>query len=154
MKTAAIVVRFFRDLRGSVPREAYSDVMDNPTVEGLGNDARALLHNEASASLREGRLKLKDLQNIFRLIAEPSDRKKLITELQELCINQPSQIPSELAEWIGRESEVDAPRRRRLIPADKSQSSDLNYVVVSLLDAWDASADDDRSSRSLDSIQR
>jgi hypothetical protein len=151
-KTAGTVIRFFRDLRGSVPLSIYSDLMDEIGIAALAGDARSALHDEAVLALREGRLK--DLQNIFRLVTEPTERTKLISELQELCINHPSQVFKELGEWIEREADIDTPQRRKLIPANKSQSSELNYVVVSLLDAWDAAANDDRALRSLDSIKR
>jgi hypothetical protein len=151
-KTAAAVVELFGSLRGSIPPSVFWDLTENPLVGQLARDSESALHDEATAALREGRLR--DLQRIFRLIKDSDDRKTLIRRLEEICIKNPSQVPPEAADWLARETQAGASRPTKLTAADKSQSSELNYVVVSLLDAWDAAVEGNRSLRSLESIQR
>jgi hypothetical protein len=151
-KTAAAVVEFFGSLRGSIPVSVYWDLMDDPRLNQLARDAQSALHSEASAALREGRLR--DLQRIFRLIKDSEERRALIRQLDEICVSQPSQVASEVADWLARETGADTSRPKKLIAADQSQSSELNYVVVSLLDAWNAAGDGERSLRSLESVER
>jgi hypothetical protein len=151
-KTAAAVVELFGSLRGSLPPSVFWDLTENPLVGQLARDSESALHDEATAALKEGRLR--DLQRIFRLIKDSEDRKTLIRRLEEICIKNPSQVPTEAADWLAREAQAGVSRPTKLTAADKSQSSELNYVVVSLLDAWDAAVEGHRSLRSLESIRR
>ncbi len=151
-KTAAAVVEALGSLRGSIPPSPYWDLMDEAQLKQLVQDAHSELHSEAAAALREGRLR--DLQRMFRLIRDSEERRALLRRLEDICISEPSQVSSEAADWIALEAGGDTPSARKTTAADKSQSSELTYVVVSLLDAWDAASESDRSCRSFESIQR
>lgn len=93
-------------------------------------DANSNLADWARFVLLDGRLK--DLQNAVR-IAEDDERTKMLSELQETCRTHSSQLLPQLVEWVAQEVEQGKRIRKPLIPADQSQSSDLNYVAVSLL---------------------
>ena len=150
-ETAEIAVGFFHSLRKNVKRSVYVDLEEDIEISAFMRDANSNLADWARFVLLEGRLK--DLQTAVR-IAEDDERTKILSELQETCRTRSSQLLPQLVEWVAQEVEQGKRIRKPLIPADQSQSSDLNYVAVSLLNAWDAAPEGERAARALASVER
>lgn len=150
-ETAELAVGFFHSLRKNLKRSVYSDLEDDIEVSEFIRDANSELVDWARFVLLDGRLK--DLQTAVR-IAEDGERTKMLSELQETCRTRQSQLLPQLVEWVAQEVEQGKRIRKPLIAADQSQSSDLNYVAVSLLNAWDAAPEGDRAARTLASVER
>lgn len=150
-ETAQLVVSFFHSLRRNLKRAIFVDLEDNAEVSAFMRAANSELIDWARFVLLEGRLK--ELQAAVRT-AEGDERTKMLSQLQETCITHSSQLLPEVVEWVAQEIEQGKRVRKPLVAADASQSSDLNYVAVSLLDAWNAASEGDRAARSLVSIER
>jgi hypothetical protein len=150
-ETAELVVNFFHLLRKNLKRSVYVDLEDDEEISGLAREANAELAGWANFALLDGRLK--HLKAAIRT-AEGDERAKILSQLQETCRTHPSQVLPELVEWVAQEIDRVKQVRKPLVAADASQSSDLNYVAVSLLDAWNAATEGDRAARSLMSIER
>lgn len=150
-KTAGIAVVFFHSLRRAVTKSAYSDLEDDNEIAAFIRDANAALLDWSRFALLEGRLK--DVQTALQL-AKGEERSKILSELQSICRTSPSQVLPQLIEWTAQQVQADKPLPKSLTAADESQSSDLDYVTVSLLSAWDSATDGARSARTLASIQK
>ena len=150
-ETAELVVSFLHSLRRNLKRSIYVDLEDNMEVSAFIREANSELVDWARFALLEGRLK--DLKAAVRT-AERDERAKMLSQLQETCQTHSSQLLPELVEWVAQEIDQGKRVRKPLVAADESQSSNLNYVAVSLLDAWDAAGEGDRAARALVSIER
>lgn len=150
-ETAQLVVSFFHSLRKNLKRSVFGDLEDNTEVSAFAREANSELADWAHFVLLEGRLK--ELQAAVRT-AESDERAAMLSKLQETCFIRSSQLLPEMVEWVAQEIEQGKRIRKPLVAADASQSSDLNYVAVSLLDAWNAASEGDRAARALVSIQR
>jgi hypothetical protein len=150
-ESAQLVVSFFHSLRKNLKRSVFVDLEDNTEVSAFAREANSELVDWARFVLLEGRLK--ELQAAVRT-AESDERAEMLSKLQETCLTHSSQLLPETVEWVAQEIEQGKRVRKPLVAADASQSSDLNYVTVSLLDAWNAASEGDRAARSLVSIER
>ncbi len=150
-RTAETAVGFFQSLRKNVKRSVYADLEDEMEISEFIREANSNLADWARFVLLAGRLK--DLQTTVRL-AEKDEQTKMLSELQETCRTRSSQVLPQVVEWVAQEVEKSKRIRKPLVAADGSQSSDLNYVSVSLLNAWDAAPEGDRAARALVSIER
>jgi hypothetical protein len=150
-ETAEIVVAFFQSLRRNVKKSVYVDIEDDIEIASFIRDANSALLDWARFALLDGRLK--DLQSVLRL-SRTDERTKILSELQHICRTRSSNVLPQLIEFVAEEVERDKPTRKPLIAADKSQSSDLNYVAVSMLNAWDAASEGERSTQTLQSIRQ
>lgn len=127
------------------------DIDDDTEIALFIREANSALLDWARFALLDGRLK--DLQTVLRL-SKDDERTKILSELQHVCRTHSSQVLPQLIEFVAQEVEQDKPTRKPLIAADESQSSDLNYIAVSLLNAWDAAPEGERSTRTLQSIRQ
>jgi hypothetical protein len=146
-------MRFIRSLPRVLPASVYAELKAEPTIADFIRDAESAIVQEATAALLDGRLK--DLEGVLAVVSKQGNgRDRVLSELQGICQSRPSELVQEAVEWVARQIEMGDSRAKPPSAADESQSSELNYVAVSLLTAWDAAAEGERSTRSLESIQR
>jgi hypothetical protein len=146
-------VKFLSSLERMLPPNVYAELEAEPAMANLIRDSDSRLVQDATAALLDGRLK--DLEGILSLVTRDEKRRKqLLSELQEACQKRPSELIPEVVEWVARQIETGFSRTRPPTAADESQSAALDYVVVSLLAAWDAATGSNGSSRVLESVRR
>lgn len=150
---ARSAVRFLSSLPRVLPTSVYAELKAEPAIADFIHDAESAIVQEATAALLDGRLK--ELEGTLAVLSKDGNgRSRVLSELQRVCQSRPSELVHEAVEWVARQIEADNTRTKPPTAADESQSSELNYVAVSLLNAWDAAAEGARSARSLESIQR
>lgn len=147
------IVSFLRSLPSVVPRAIYRDLEDEPSIVAFTQDAHSALTQDAERALLEA--KIRKLEKILTFAKKDGKRGEvLVSYLEDICRDRPSEVLPEAVELIARETERNSPKIKTPTAADESQASALNYVGVCLLAAWDAATEGDKAVRALESTKR
>jgi hypothetical protein len=131
---------FIRSLPRVVPSSMYSQLIHEKSFIEFMREIDTWMNQEAENALLEARLK--DLETIISL------------RLQSICQSRSSDLLPETIEWVTRQ--MDGSNTLRNVPkaVDHGQSSELNYVALSLLAAWEAAQESSTGRRALETSER